>query len=203
MKRILFTFLLAISIIANVVACPDPIHIKYDKTNVIETCHDDWTSYIKKDDKTVVFSFYVIEKEKTLLPNSKRFNVFTYDPSVDMSYQINNKSYRGSGYDRGHLYSNDDGNYDQQASKRTFYFTNIIPQTPELNRGTWKMLEEEIRSLSLKHGKVYVYIVIEYNDKVVNGMKIPVSMKKYFIYGETKMCRDFDQTGNYKDCSGK
>jgi DNA/RNA endonuclease G (NUC1) len=203
MKTTLFTFLFSLAIITNVAACPEPIHIKKDKTNLIETCHDDWTSYINKSDRTVVFSFYIVEREKTLAPNAKRFNVFTYDPSIDMSYQVNNKYYRGSGYDRGHLFSNDDGNYEQQVSKRTFYFTNVIPQSPELNRGTWKMLEGEIRDLAIKHEKVYVYIDISYDDTVVNGMKIPSSMKKHFIYGDYKMCRDFDQTGNYKDCSVK
>ena len=35
--------------------------------------------------------------------------------------------------------------WDEEAMRQTFYLTNICPQAPELNRGTWKSLEEKCR----------------------------------------------------------
>lgn len=53
--------------------------------------------------------------------------------------------YSYSGYDRGHMAPAGDMKWDEEAMRQTFYLTNICPQAPELNRGTWKSLEEKCR----------------------------------------------------------
>lgn len=53
----------------------------------------------------------------------------------------NPKSYRGSGYDRGHMAPSQDMQYDIEVSRQSFWMGNIAPQTPRLNRGEWKRLE--------------------------------------------------------------
>lgn len=59
-----------------------------------------------------------------------------------------NKDYSDSGYDKGHLANAEDFAYDCEALELTFNYINCIPQTPDLNRGMWKVYEKKIRDLS-------------------------------------------------------
>lgn len=67
--------------------------------------------------------------------------------------------YRGAydalGYDRGHLAPLGSFTGSVEASSVNYY-SNIVPQTRELNRGPWRILEEEVRSLVLTQGEVFV-----------------------------------------------
>ncbi len=62
-------------------------------------------------------------------------------------YQVTPNDYRGSGYDRGHVVPSGDRTSSVGANAATFLMTNIIPQAPDNNRGTWRELEEYGRSL--------------------------------------------------------
>ena len=64
--------------------------------------------------------------------------------------------YDNSGFDRGHLCPNADRNaYDN--GKETFMTTNIVPQTPALNRIIWKALEDYCRKLVEEGNELYIY----------------------------------------------
>lgn len=65
-------------------------------------------------------------------------------------------NYRGTGYDRGHLCPSADRTASQTENDCTFYMSNIAPQTPALNRGPWKRLEEQVRKWAVKYDSVYV-----------------------------------------------
>ncbi len=62
-------------------------------------------------------------------------------------YQVGPNDYRGSGYDRGHVVPSGDRTNTSRDNSATFLMTNIIPQSPENNRGPWRELEEYGRSL--------------------------------------------------------
>jgi len=63
----------------------------------------------------------------------------------------------GSGFDRGHLSPAADNVCNGPViMAESFYFTNMAPQYPGLNRGQWKALEEHIRKLALTHDSVFV-----------------------------------------------
>ncbi|HSY62585.1 MAG TPA: DNA/RNA non-specific endonuclease [Cytophaga sp.] len=78
-------------------------------------------------------------------PNVRNERDFGPDPQLPNETQLNS-DYAKSGYDRGH-------NFDAADSKcsnpeiylHCWYFTNIAPQTPHLNRITWKALEAQCR----------------------------------------------------------
>lgn len=53
--------------------------------------------------------------------------------------------YGRSGFDRGHLVPSADMRWDQAALQATYYYSNISPQVPELNRGQWAEMEDRIR----------------------------------------------------------
>lgn len=74
----------------------------------------------------------------------KRKNQFMKDPSVQ-GVCADHKDFYKSGYDRGHLAPAADMKWDSTAMIQSFYYTNICPQNPSLNKGLWKILEDRIR----------------------------------------------------------
>ena len=74
----------------------------------------------------------------------ERSNKFIEDPLVKTGSAAN-EDYAGSGYDRGHLAPAADMGWSQLTMEESFYFSNMSPQVPNLNRGLWKQLEEQVR----------------------------------------------------------
>ena len=74
----------------------------------------------------------------------KRSNRFIPDPIAKGAHATNN-DYKHSGYDKGHMAPAGDMKWSKKTMDESFYFTNICPQHPQLNRRAWKMLEEKIR----------------------------------------------------------
>ena len=80
---------------------------------------------------------------------------FKEDPQIGKSNNLD-ISYVKSGYDRGHNFPAYDGSCDQIGMYESFYYTNMTPQAPGLNRGGWKSLEENIRKESELNDSIYV-----------------------------------------------
>ncbi len=75
----------------------------------------------------------------------KRCDCFKSDPKLPGESALKN-DYAGSGYDRGHNFNAADGACQtKEVNERCWYFTNMTPQTPDLNQRTWKELEEQCR----------------------------------------------------------
>jgi len=66
------------------------------------------------------------------------------------------KDYTHSGFDRGHLKPAADSKASSESMAASFLMTNVAPQTPQLNRGSWKQLEETTRDWAHELGAVYV-----------------------------------------------
>lgn len=72
-----------------------------------------------------------------------------FRPDVNLPtgwYQVQDFSYNGTGFDRGHNCPSGDRTSSFQANSSTFLMTNIIPQAPALNQGPWAGLEDYIRN---------------------------------------------------------
>lgn len=69
----------------------------------------------------------------------------SFQPDPDVSSSANVADYKGSGFDRGHMMPAADAKHSPQAMVESFYLTNICPQAPQLNQGSWKTLEEKCR----------------------------------------------------------
>ena len=65
-------------------------------------------------------------------------------------------NYTKSGYDRGHLCNAEDMAWSKESLKRTFYYINVIPQHPELNRENWKYNEQMVRYVSQNDSLIIV-----------------------------------------------
>lgn len=76
--------------------------------------------------------------------NLARIDSFLPDPKVRTGTAVT-ADYWNSGYDRGHLVPSADMRWNAEALQATYYYSNISPQLPELNRGTWAELEDWVR----------------------------------------------------------
>ena len=92
--------------------------------------------------------------------SAERKDNFTEDRSIS-SGSATLRDYKGSGYDRGHLFPAGDATWSQSVMDGTFYLSNMSPQDPGFNRGIWKNLESLIRTWS--------YQVNSETDVVITG----------------------------------
>ena len=65
------------------------------------------------------------------------------------------EDYRRSGFDRGHMAPSGDMP-DAQSQQQTFSLADMVPQTPELNRGVWAGIEMAVRHLAQRRGELFV-----------------------------------------------
>jgi len=78
------------------------------------------------------------------------------------SVKVRQSWYSNSGYDRGHLISNDFFNFNEELANETFSVYNICPQIPSLNRNengykAWRQLEDATeKAYANAYGRVYV-----------------------------------------------
>lgn len=73
--------------------------------------------------------------------NLARIDSFLPDPQVKTGTAAT-VDYWNSGFDRGHMVPSADMRWNQEALQGTYFYSNVCPQVPELNRGTWAELED-------------------------------------------------------------
>ncbi|RYG75606.1 DNA/RNA non-specific endonuclease [bacterium] len=83
---------------------------------------------------------------------------FRPDALLPESSQIRPNDYRGSGYDRGHICPSGDRTADKALNSTTFLMSNMLPQTPDLNRQLWRKFEEYCRD-QLRTGENEIYLI--------------------------------------------
>ena len=84
---------------------------------------------------------------------------FSPDDRIESEFRVTTDFWRDTGYDRGHMAPNWGVSicYGRNAQVETFLLTNVIPQSPELNRGLWETLEKIISNdYAQRFGQVWV-----------------------------------------------
>lgn len=85
----------------------------------------------------------------------ERSNKFVPDPTLRGQTAMN-EDYSRTGYDKGHLLPAGDVKWSAKAMRESFYYSNICPQVPGLNRGIWKDLEEQCRLWAKEYGTLLI-----------------------------------------------
>lgn len=104
----------------------------------------------------IVVKWWLTKKMVNCSKHVKRTNKFIPDPDLKQFTNLN-KDYAGSGYDRGHNMSAEDNACDQTGMTECFYYSNMCPQTPKLNRGAWKSLETYCRKLAKQNDSLLIW----------------------------------------------
>lgn len=100
-----------------------------------------------------------------------RQNDFKPDSELPSNfYRVKPQDYRNSGYDKGHIVPSSDRSRTKTDNSATFLTTNIIPQSPELNREVWREFEGYCRDL-VKQGKELYIVAGPFGKKgtIANG----------------------------------
>lgn len=114
--------------------------------------------------------------------NISRTSAFKSDPKISVKTNFD-KDYKGSGFDRGHMVPAADMKWSEIAMTESFYYSNIMPQYPNFNRGVWKKLEEKVRDWVLENDKIMINVgpVIQPFDKTIGQNKIIVPSAFYKV----------------------
>ncbi|WP_235879981.1 DNA/RNA non-specific endonuclease [Polyangium aurulentum] len=79
---------------------------------------------------------------------------FMEDPELPAGlYRVKHDDYTGSGFDRGHMVRSEERTRTAEDNKATFFTTNILPQTHDLNAGPWLRLEEHCEERARRQGR--------------------------------------------------
>ena len=85
-----------------------------------------------------------------------RKDAFRTDPRLTDEENASCADYAGTGFDRGHSAPNADFNRSAESQADTYFFSNMSPQTKQLNEQRWAELEDHVRRWTKKFGTVYV-----------------------------------------------
>lgn len=113
-----------------------------------------------------------------------RGTAFKPDPLLKNQTDLQS-SYDKSGYDRGHNMNAEDNRCDQIGMNESFYFSNMTPQAPELNRGLWKSLETQVRNTAELSDSVKVWMGSIGEEKKVGKLSIPTYCWKVIYVKKT------------------
>lgn len=142
------------------------------------------TGYIvsyNKDLKLPNWVSYELTREETK-GKEKRSNRFITDPLVK-GLIATNADYARSGYDKGHMAPAADMKWSPQAMEASFYFSNICPQHPQLNRRSWKKLEEKIRDWAIADSAIIIICgpIITKQPKTIGKNKVAVPQQFFKV----------------------
>jgi endonuclease G len=85
----------------------------------------------------------------------RRDNAFHPEERLPPEMRSELSDYARSGYDRGHNTPSGDA-WTTEAQYETFTLANMVPQSPDNNRGIWEGIESATRALAEQEGELYV-----------------------------------------------
>jgi endonuclease G len=142
MKKILFILLIPF--------------ISINAQDTIRVVHKNYISVFSKSLRyPILVEWGTTRGELECKTPAKRTDKFLPDPKVRKESDIDD-DYVKSGFDRGHISPAADTRCNDEHMAESFYFTNMAPQYPGLNRGQWKNLEEWTRILAVENDSVFV-----------------------------------------------
>ncbi len=113
---------------------------------------------------------------------NERSNKFIPDPTLKGQTALN-EDYSRTGYDKGHMLPAGDVKWSAKAMRESFYYSNICPQIPGLNRGLWKDLEEQCRLWVKESGTLMIITgpVLDDNLKRLGKNRVAIPRRFYKV----------------------
>lgn len=143
--------------------------------------HTGYTVSYNKDTKLPNWVSYELTRAETK-GKEKRSNRFIADPLVKGAIATN-ADYTRSGYDKGHMAPAGDMKWSPVAMNESFYFSNMCPQHPQLNRRGWKKLEDKIRDWAVADSAIIIICgpVIKKQPKTIGKNKVVVPQQFFKV----------------------
>lgn len=143
--------------------------------------HDGYTVSYNKDKRIPNWVAYELTRQETQ-GNATRSDRFIADPAVKGDIATNSDYYH-SGFDKGHMAPAADMKWDKEAMKESFYFSNICPQHPELNRRRWKTLEDKARKWAVADSAIIIICgpIVDKQSSVIGENQVTVPSKFFKV----------------------
>lgn len=156
-------------------------------------CYDAFAILHSGESKTPVFVAEKLSRASIADAGEKRTNRFFADARLRSAERATLDDYKGSGFDRGHMAPAGDMPT-AQAMAQSFSLANMVPQSPEHNRGVWaKSVEIATRNyVKRASGDVYVITGPVYFPSIAQSPSIgpgQVRVPKYLfklVYDQSK-----------------
>lgn len=165
-----FWFLLSLTLLALLIltgrvhadasSCPDhffggiPPKISTETGLTRELCFHSFAVLHSAPMHAPVYAAEHLTKDALTRPPG-RHCVFHTETKLPFHEAAHPGDYVNSGYDRGHMAPDRDmpaGAAEQESCS----LANVVPQNHDLNNGSWKKLEDQVREMAIERGEVYV-----------------------------------------------
>ena len=162
-----------------------------------------------RDNVKIITNIFEIEySEKLEQPTSVQYTVQCFNGTEsragmdfytnDSIHTSDNKDYVNNVWDKGHLAPAADFNCDKEKLYKTFSYLNCSLQNQYLNRGEWRLLEEQERKWDDKEN-LFVKITLEFNKSSLvlpTKATVPNGFTKHIYFKGTKIwkCYYFSNT---------
>lgn len=171
MKKIITTLLL-LAATFSVFAQTDTITVHHERFT---------TTFDRTSHYPVLVKWSILKSDIDCQNHIPRDPDMSPDPLL-VKYTDLHKYYIRSGYDKGHNMPAADNGCDKKDMDECFYFSNMTPQTPHLNRITWEHLEVYCRKLADQYGKVSVECGSFGSTKKIGIVSVPSYCWKIIKY---------------------
>ena len=154
--------------------------------DTVRLFHKEYVTVFSKSLKYPVLVEWWVTKQKVQCDKPvPRQDRFAPDPLLAAHTDLAN-DYIRSGFDRGHMAPAADNQCSgQDAMLECFYFSNMVPQYGQLNRGDWKTLEMQTRELAKSLDSVKVWTGSIGQKKKIGQISVPEKCWKV-IYIKSK-----------------
>lgn len=154
---------------------------------IVKLCRHAYISAYDTHAKIPLWVAYAVEP-KNAIGCVPRSNNFTVETTVPPDARSHTSDYAGSGFDIGHMADAATMSWSDQAENESFILSNTSPQTPNLNRGIWKLLEIKIRVWAYAGRAMTVYtggVYDENSHKIGNDVVVPDKFYKIIVDNST------------------
>lgn len=168
----MFRILLSIVVVLFLVTCSK-------SQDTVRLNHKEYTTVFSKSLKYPILVEWWVTKNKLICDKPiPRHDKFVPDPLLAAYTDLAN-DYIKSGFDRGHMAPAADNQCSgKEAMEESFYFSNMVPQYGQLNRGDWKTLEMQTRELAKSLDSVKVWTGSVGEQKKIGSISVPTKCWK-------------------------
>ncbi|MFT8308446.1 DNA/RNA non-specific endonuclease [Acetobacter malorum] len=171
--------------VANAASCsdlfakgvPPAVLSETARIGTVMLCNDQYAVLASEQTRGPLWSAEDLTEENLEIADKmQRHDNFQPDTRLPSTMQALTADYTRSHYDRGHMTPSGD-EAGAAAQKQSFLFSNIVPQTPELNRGPWEGVESAVRGWAREEGEIFVVTGPGYDPdqfRTIGAHRIPV-----------------------------
>jgi endonuclease G len=146
-------------------------------------CRRAYLTALSVDDRIPAWVAYTVDHHSAVgcEPRNSRFSP---DLSVPAEQRAEPRDYARSGYDMGHMAPAAAMAWAPDVQDESFIMTNVAPQTPNLNRGAWRLLETMVRAWSLEGRRLIIYtggIWSRSSARIGRGVTVPDQFFKVVV----------------------